>query len=609
MKLHKYLLYILILSTGLAACQNDELEAVTSDTTLEFYTSSQIQTRTQLQNGKTVLWQDGDKIAVYDFSAPKHCFTASITDGTAQFKGNITARCAAFFAAYPYEHAAENNVGQSIIMRLPHEQTAVQDGFASNTNLSVAKGERNIDGSPSQVIFHNICQLFKFNIPGYTAGRIASIRLTASTGLAGDMTVGFSGHNPTISLNDGASTSITLLPPTGTTVFAEGTYYFVVAPVEVNGFTLTLTDTEGKTYTQHSNSTVGGVWNVIYNLGSLDLIEKPAVTAQHVYKDGLLRGTTLSASTPTPDKQWDAVIKNASGTTVRTLASGMGTLTSDHTDANWPYLPTGDYTMEYHYTTANNKQMTGTSSFQITEKPRFSVTLNAASSYTYYLGDEVSKDVAKANSMDKNKVTSVALTLNGIDLAILNNPNYSYSVSNTFNGTTSGSTGNQTAFNDLSISQLGETTLSASVTFNGVTKSDDKKVWITGLPFNHMPPSLDVWKGSGDVTTESGYLRFGRWSGGSQSITYSGVNIPAGTRMNLNYHFICNGATVGTTFRILGGNQSWVSESSGAYSEKTFQSSKVVSNNDLTTQIKCENSYGAGNTGSDLYRVGLEYSE
>ncbi len=596
---------------GLSACQSEELVNTEKEGTLEFYTSTKIDTRTSLQDGKTVVWNQGDAIAVYDFAAPKHRFEADIEGGVAYFRGNITPKYGSFIAAYPYENASENTVNKDILMRLPSEQTAVADGFGPGLNLSVAKGERNLDGSPSEVRFRNVCQLFKLEIPANVDNRITKIQLTAETGIAGEMTIAHDDHNPMITVNSGSPNTIALLPPSGTTAFAQGTYYMVAAPVQVKGFTLTLTDTQDKVYTQHSSSTVGGVWGVIYNLGTVDLIDKPTVTANHYYEGTVLKGTNLSLTSPTSDKAWSAVVKNAQGETVRTLASGSGTLTSDYTDANWPYLPVGTYTVDYTYTTANDKQMNASTTFQITERPQFTVTMNAASPHTYYSGDEVKKDVDKANSMDKNQVTEIFLAVNGIDLSILNNENYSYSVSNSFGGIVSSKTGNKATFDDISITQLGENTLNASATFDGVIQSDDKKVWITGLPFLHNPPSLDVWSKSGDITSnDDGSLRFGNMSTGDQILTFNGVNIPIGTSMTLDYHFYCHSTlTQGTTFTISAGNETWASGSVGYNEKATYESTIGVMNNYVTTQIICKNSFGTGITYTDLYRIGLSYAK
>ena len=605
MKLH-YLFTMVTGLLGLAACQNEDSFLAEKQGTLEFYTSTEIDTRTSLQDGNKVVWNEGDAVAVYDFAATKKRFVAEINEGTTHFRGNITPKYGDFIAAYPYDLAAENDNARKIIMYLPEEQTAVKDGFGPDLNLSIAKGSRHVDGTPSEVRFRNICQLFKLSVPAYTANRIAKIELTTNTAIAGQLTADYTDYNPVITTNSQGSNTIALYPPTGSESFAEGTYYMVLAPVAVEGFTLTLTDINGKTYTQHSSASVGGNWGVICNLGNVDLIDKPVITPKHVYENGTLMGTQVTMTAPVSDKAWSAVIKNASGEIVRTLAEATGELTSDHTDDTWPYLPQGNYTLEYTYTTANGKQMHASSPFAITEEPQFSVTLDANSTYSYYLAG----DVDKANSMDKNAVTGIVCQAHGILPSILANDKYGFSLNNNFNGTIASTSDNVANYNNISINQLGESELTTSVTFDGVTKVASKKITITGLPFRHEPPTTSLWSKDGDVTNEDGYALFGKWSGGSQKLTYNGVNIPAGTKMSLAYKIRMRSEPVETVFTISANNQTiFTDRVSGTAGEKRPEGSTTFTNTGNTTQIICNNSYGAGLTFTELHLIALSYSK
>lgn len=591
----------------IVACQNDDAFLSDEQSSLEFYTSAEIDTRTSLQDGNKVMWNEGDAVAVYDYITTKTKFIAVVEEGIARFKGNITPKYAEFVAVYPYDLAADNNVNKSILVTLPSEQTAVKDGFGPNLNLSIGKGSRNTDGSPSQVRFRNICQLFKLSVPAYAANRIAKIELTANSAIAGQLTVDYSDYSPVVTTNEQGAKTIALLPPSESTAFTEGTYYMVLAPETVEGFTLTLTDTNGKTYSQHSSASVGGNWGVICNLGNVDLIEKPVITPQHVYENGTLVGTKVTLTAPVSDKAWSAVIKNTNGETVRTLAESTGTLTTDHTDANWPYLPKGNYTVEYTYTTANGKQMNATSAFTINENPQFSVTLDANSTYSYYLAG----DVDKANRMDKNTVTGIVCQAHGILPSILANDKYGFALNNNFNGTIASTGDNVANYNDISITQLGETELTASVTFDGISKTGNKKIYITGLPFRFEPPTTKTWTSDGGVKDgegQNGSTRLGWWQWeGNQSLTYDKVNIPANTKLALDYKFIPHGGTVNTTFTISVGNQTIASGQGKYYDYVTHEGRKDFSNSQLVTYVKCNNSYGAEQSGTDLYLVALSY--
>ena len=597
---------------AIVACQNDDAFLAEEQSSLEFYTSVEIVSRTSLQDGKTVVWNEGDAVAVYDYIAPKTKFIAVVEEGTARFKGNITPKYAEFVAVYPYDLAADNNVNKSILITLPSEQTAVKDGFGPNLNLSIGKGSRNVDGSPSEVRFRNICQLFRLSVPAYAANRIAKIELTANSAIAGQLTVDYSDYSPVVTTNEQGAKTIALLPPSENTAFPEGAYYMVLAPKTVEGFTLTLTDTNGKTYSQHSNTSIGGINGFIYNLGNVDLIDKPVITPKHVYDNGTLVGTQVTLTAPVSDKAWSAVIKNATGETVRTLAEATGTLTSDHTDDNWPYLPKGNYTVEYTYTTANGKQMNATSAFNITEDPQFSVTLDANSTYSYYLAG----DVDKANSMDKNAVTGIVCQAHGILPSILANDKYGFALNNNFNGTIASTGENVANYNDISITQLGETELSASVTFDGVTKTASKKVRITGLPFHHEPPTSENWTRNNRGTSfESEYAETSYHVGdmnGDGEFTYQGISIPSQTKLKLEYKvYIYNDNFFNTetqTYRILLGGQT-AFQVQQKYGEKDIESNNIITTGSQVNIIKCQTDYCYGSSNSKTYKIALSYSK
>lgn len=609
MKLNKFFGFTLVLGAAfVSSCQNEEdFSNHEGEVALEILTATEHATRTSLVDGKSVVWNEGDAIAVYDFAATKRKFVAEINEGTTRFKGNITPKYGSFVAAYPYDLAAENDVAKSIVMHLPSTQTAVVDGFGPDLNLSIAKGERNVDGSPSQVTFRNICQLMKLGIPEYIAGRVAKIEFSASQAIAGQLLVDYSDFDPAISADNQGSKVVTLLPPTGKTSFAEGTYYMALAPVALDGFVITLTDINGKTYTQGSNSTIGGINGFIYNLGNLDLIDKPTITSQHVYEDGALTGTTVSMTAPVSDKAWSATIKNAQGTIVRTLAENIGVLTSDNTDETWPYLPKGEYTVDYTYMTANGKPMSASSQFQITEDPTFTLTMTANSSYSYYLNSNVDK----ANAMDAYQVDGITSVVGGISQAILSNANYTFTRSNSFEGVETAYENGTTQYDAITITQLGESTLSTTFTFDGVSKTATQNVYITGLPFLHQPPTGDKWSANnGQTSFEDDHVKTGA-AGSNGSFSYQGISVPAGTMMELTYKVdvYMDNALSTQKYQIIVGDQTVFNHSTSSTGTKSFDESKTFSNSNIVNNITCYTGYCYGRSNSKTYKIGLSYGK
>ena len=129
------------------------------------------------------------------------------------------------------------------------------------------------------------------------------------------------------------------------------------------------------------------------------------------------------------------------------------------------------------------------------------------------------------------------------------------------------------------------------------------------LPFLFAPPTTDVWQKNGKVNDEDGYARFGNMSDGSQTLTYKKVAIPAGTRLALDYKFTTTG-DVGNTFTISAGDQTLVaSEKISTWNSATYESVDAVTLSSAVTSIVCKNSYGAGLSYTDLYRVGMKYRQ
>ena len=499
----QHFLYRILLVWGIAfsliACnEEDFVEATTQEfSTLELYTSS-VSTRTNLLNdGTTVVWSAEDELAVYDYEATKHRFVADNVNGSsARFIGKITKKKEDFLALYPYELGAEElSVNNEIVVTLPQEQAAVEGSFAPNLNISVAKGARNVDGSPSIVTFYNVCQLLKFTVPDYAAGKIKQIQFATNTPVAGVLCVDYSADMPTTTITSDASKSIIVTPPAGSQTFSAGTYYIVSAPVTLNGFTMSFT-CDNTTYTLGSGSTFGGQAGKVYSLGSIDLVNTPQVMGKHQYANGILQGTLLTiANPPLADREWRAVVKNSAGVVVRTV-QGKGTLYSSEQDENWPYLLRGNYSLEYTFVSSNGREVTKTLPFNLNEQPELSVTVTALTSFSYYKGDGVARDITAANLCDPYKVYAPTIKINGVATKLLANPNYSFVVSNSFNGTLSKSSEGVYSYNDYTVSSYGAYSLTGNVTFDNTVRSGVKSVQITGLPYTAQPPTQSDWSGS-----------------------------------------------------------------------------------------------------------------
>ena len=104
-------------------------------------------------------------------------------------------------------------------------------------------------------------------------------------------------------------------------------------------------------------------------------------------------------------------------------------------------------------------------------------------------------------------------------------------------------------------------------------------------------------------------------STGGQTITNnSSVIIPQGTRYCADYDVNVHSATVGTTFTITAGSQEILSiREDGALFNNTDNLHNGTTNtftaNSEITSIKCNNSYGAGQTCTHIYALTFKYGQ
>lgn len=577
-------------------------------------------TRTTLdEDGTTVLWQGDDHIAVYDYQTTKHDFSAQIgTDGHTKFIGQVTAKSSLFAAVYPYALAGESATSNSsLTATLPATQYAVLNDFpqcqVADTytvgNISVAKGERNLDGSPAVVTFHNVCQLLRFTVPAYAADKISRIQFTATTAVAGKLTVNYSGETPTTAIASSESKVITVLPPRRTSTFAAGTYYILTAPVHLSGFSMTMT-CDAATYSLASTSSFGGTAGRVYNLGSIDLVNAPAIATSHVYSDNMLQGSRLMLTgAPIEGQTWKAVLRNANGTAVRTL-SGTGNLTSDENDASWPYIPAGNYTVEYTYTTSNGREVTASISTTV-PAPTLSMTVDAYTAHSKY--EEGNSDAA--NACDRLTVYSPTASLS-VAPALMTNANYTRTFSRTINGqttTTTETTNTPSWANYTNIPVSGSLhTLSVTANFAGTQVTATKQVRITGLPANFTPPTQATGWSNDKGTTDfnSDHVRLGNYSLSQphRIKNSSWFNIPSGTRIALDYDIVLHRAAVNTTANVKMGDQQIVECTNSKYNNDVHNTGVTQATMSATvTAVTCEGSYGSGATCSKVYKLYFKY--
>lgn len=201
---------------------------------LEFTAGS---TKTIL-DGQNVLWQSGDAISIFDGYSNNE-FTTANTGSNAVFKGHAHLNTM-YYAVYPY--SAENAFsGSKFTVEIPLTQSAVADGFAPGSNVSVGKTETSV------LDMKNICGYVKFGIRGSNVKSV-SINSVGVEKLAGKFEVSYDKKdNPVCTAIEGSDRKVSLVP--SESVFTPGDYMFCLAATKLSsGVSLTYKTTDGKVY-------------------------------------------------------------------------------------------------------------------------------------------------------------------------------------------------------------------------------------------------------------------------------------------------------------------------------------------------------------------------
>ena len=460
-------------------------------------------TRTSL-SGTVVNWSDDDQIAVFDDLHYNNVFDAvEVSGSTAVFEGLVTARTTDFYAVYPYSDAVTAD-DESICVTLPSDQTPMSGTFAEEHNISIAHATKTAEADVVEgVVFKNVCALIQFTVPQRLAA-VTEVAFTANNRtLAGDLVVSKSDMG--VTCNSGTNT----VKMTGD-FKAGSTFYFVVVPGEVNGFSATVKTKSGATFRKSSSKSFEAKASTIKNLGEIDFNESPSASAKHTYENGVLTGTEVSFSLGLPDDvaanvtKFTAKMFDSEGRECRNIMRELSVPKSVVMEvfSNYVYIPQGEYTIRYLYIW-DGVEREGSMKFVVNEKPVFTVSASASTSYSKYRSycETNGANTAllnEANACDGSTMYDIKFSVSISDavLAQCNMTRCIGQLTHSGGGTylnadsknTSGNiahTSGSTFYQMQSYPMLpwGQYSLSAEATFDGVTKSVSTTHHITGLPY------------------------------------------------------------------------------------------------------------------------------
>ena len=567
-------------------------------------------TKTSLQ-GTTVNWTSDDEIAVFDNVNYPNKFTATSVEGSsAVFEGLVGAGTTDFYAVYPHS-SAKGIDASNITVSLSGAQTSAAGTFAEEHNISVAHGvktpgEESVDG----IKFDNVCGLIQFTVPQRISAVKNVVFKAENRSLAGDLVISKDGLKVESVANGTNSVSMS-------GDFAAGsTFYFVVAPGEVNGFSITVTAQNGATYSKVSSKSFTVEAAAMKNLGVIDFKAEPGAKAEHTYSGGTLTGTKVTL-TPGLPAGMEAYVENLTasmtknGIEYRKISKSSASATEVMEVANgMTYVPQGEYVVEYTYT-LNGVAETKTVKVTV-PAPTFTVSASAYTSYSKYL-EGTDASIAAANACTAESMYDIKLSVS-ISQAVLDCCNMTSNKGTIYkaDGSEYVSLPGQYLARPEFYS-LGEFTnlpwdsytLKAEATFDGVTiSSPQQPLHITGLPYRidfTTNTSYDGWAflGRGDYDNSythdyekgCGYLMYYAYTKDKGCNAFSPVySVPKSINVVYNAKFYA-GTTLhaNKSYTLYGGvtiGEAVVKSDSASITEKTYCSSSGYNSVTLTSQTQ-----------------------
>lgn len=245
---------------AITACQKNEVPAPAPEAITLYATMEEVaDTKTYMDTYNNIRWSEGDQINGFmrsTLGVRYQVNPSSIGETSASFDevsgGGLNAdkELDHIIAWYPYSSSvkvAKSNDDYTLNVVLPAEQTYSKDSFGNGAFPMLAVSQTN------NITFRNLCGAMKLQLKG--TQNIASVKVEGNNGekLSGEATVTAytDGAKPGISMASGAFTSVTLTCPKGVLLDENTATEFIISlppTVFTKGFTVTITDNDGKTY-------------------------------------------------------------------------------------------------------------------------------------------------------------------------------------------------------------------------------------------------------------------------------------------------------------------------------------------------------------------------
>ena len=285
----KNILSALAICAALLGCQKNEIsETRPSGVELHATIEDDASAKTVMDENNNIRWSEGDQIIAFMKSSYGHKYklissfvgkTYADFEPAASAGSNLSAGTEwnHNVVYYPYSADVEaiksgNNYALNVI--LPSEQTYAAESFGNGSMAMVAVSEDN------DITFRNVLGGMKIQLKG--TQKVKSIKLEGKNNekLSGAATVtAYTDETkPAITMASGASTSVTLNYGSGVQLNESTATEFIIALPPVlfsKGFTVTVTDTDSKTYTVETDKANTVLRSSILNMPAFKLGETP----------------------------------------------------------------------------------------------------------------------------------------------------------------------------------------------------------------------------------------------------------------------------------------------------------------------------------------------
>ena len=207
-------------------------------------------TKTEIQDGTSVVWKKGDAIAVFVYSGAtndikyykryKFVSRNEVSSSRTEFEGDVKLAYEFededYYAVYPYDAASSCENGY-LTVNLPSTQVAKAGSFGDDLFISVASSP----GNTNKMTFRNVCGGIKFSVD---CDDIREVVISNNDGRPMSSTLKiWDGKVESIS----GSPDLRVISPFGETFAKGASYYAVIPPITFSkGVTIKYITTEGK---------------------------------------------------------------------------------------------------------------------------------------------------------------------------------------------------------------------------------------------------------------------------------------------------------------------------------------------------------------------------